>query len=315
MQRLPSLQTTVVPTHAPKVHVSLLVHALPSLQPLLLFANTQPVAGSHESVVQALPSLQVCVVPDWHALLAQASPIVHTLPSLHAALLAEFTQPEDALQVSLVQALPSSQSIPAPGTQLPAAQASPTVHTLPSLQVLLLFSVWQPVAALHESVVHGLPSSQFWFTPGAHTPPEQTSPIVHTLPSLHAAVLFAYTQPVSALQLSLVQPLLSLHAMTVPDWQLPPAQTSPLVHALLSSHVTVRFVCTQPADTSHESEVHGLLSLQFGVEPPGAQLLAAQMSPMVHALPSEQTLLFGVNAQPPTLLQLSVVHGLLSLHC
>ena len=212
MQRLPSLQTTVVPTHAPKVHVSLLVHALPSLQPLLLFANTQPVAGSHESVVQALPSLQVCVVPDWHALLAQASPIVHTLPSLHAALLAEFTQPEDALQVSLVQALPSSQSIPAPGTQLPAAQASPTVHTLPSLQVLLLFSVWQPVAALHESVVHGLPSSQFWFTPGA-------------------------------------------------------------------------------------------------------QLLAAQMSPMVHALPSEQTLLFGVNAQPPTLLQLSVVHGLLSLHC
>ena len=39
------------------------------------------------------------------------------------------------------------------------------------------------------------------------------------------------------------------------------------------------------------------------------------MSPSVHALPSEQALLLGVNAQPPTLLQLSVVHGLLSLHC
>ena len=103
--------------------------------------------------------------------------------------------------------------------------------------------------------------------------------------------------------------------MLAPDWQLPPPQTSPLVQALLSSQATVRLTWTQPAETSQESDVHGLLSLQFGAEAPAAQLPAEQMSPIVQALPSEQTLLFGVNAQPPTLLQLSVVHGLLSLHC
>lgn len=57
------MQTNAVPEHAPPAHVSDVVHALPSLQPSVLFGNAHPVAGLHESSVQMLPSLQVCVVP------------------------------------------------------------------------------------------------------------------------------------------------------------------------------------------------------------------------------------------------------------
>jgi hypothetical protein len=60
VQTLPSLQVSAgPPTHAPPEQTSPVVHAFPSLQELLLFVNTQPVAGLHVSVVQTLPSLQV----------------------------------------------------------------------------------------------------------------------------------------------------------------------------------------------------------------------------------------------------------------
>ncbi len=142
--------------------------------------------------------------------------------------------------------------------------------------------------------MHGLPSSQFCGVPAWQLPPEQKSPTVHLLPKLHEAVLLVYTQPLAGLQLSEVQPLPSLQVTAAPDWQLPPEQTSPLVQALLSSQFVVRFVWRQPATVSQISEVHGLLSLQLSAVPPGWQALDAQMSPMVHASPSEHVLVFAV---------------------
>ena len=98
-------------------------------------------------------------------------------------------------------------------------QTSPTVHALPSSQSFVLFvKTHNPFAALHESVVHTLPSLQTIAVP-VHTPPEQTSPVVHRLPSLQAAVLAVCTQPEAGLHESSVHGLLSLqstaHCVTV----------------------------------------------------------------------------------------------------
>jgi hypothetical protein len=43
---------------------------------------------------------------------------------------------------------------------VPPEQASPVVHALPSLQLAVLLLWTQPLAALHESSVQTLPSSQ-----------------------------------------------------------------------------------------------------------------------------------------------------------
>ena len=57
MQALPSLQLTLgPPLHPPPLHLSLLVHALPSLQLFELFENTHPFEALHESLVHPLPS-------------------------------------------------------------------------------------------------------------------------------------------------------------------------------------------------------------------------------------------------------------------
>jgi hypothetical protein len=314
VHKLPSLQVTWVPEHTPPAHLSPLVHALPSLQLIVLLVKTQPLTVLHASLVQMLPSLHVWVAPAWQDLLAHVSPMVQTLPSLQDALLAVLVQPLVTLQASLVQPLPSSQLMLAPGLQMPPAHVSPSVQTLPSLQLAVVFAATQPVLALHESVVHGLPSLQFCSAPAWQAPFAHVSPTVQTLPSVHAALLLLNTQPVATLQLSLVQPLASLQLTSEPDWQLPPAQTSPLVQALPSSHALVRLLCTQPDVVSHVSAVHGLLSLQLGALLPAWQALLAQTSPSVQALPSEQLLLLALKTQPPTLLQLSVVHGLLSSH-
>jgi hypothetical protein len=58
------------------------------------------------------------------------------------------------------QLVPGSQEIGVPGTQVPPEQLSPTVHMLPSSQPAVLLSWTQPLAALHESSVQTLPSSQ-----------------------------------------------------------------------------------------------------------------------------------------------------------
>jgi hypothetical protein len=90
------------------------------------------------------------------------------------------------------------------------------VHALPSLHDAVLFAFTQPVAGLHESSVQPLLSSQFGAAPPTHAPSAHVSFVVHALPSLHDAVLFAFTQPVAGLHESSVQPLLSSQLIALP---------------------------------------------------------------------------------------------------
>jgi hypothetical protein len=154
------------PWHVPPPQVSPVVHALPSSHGAVLFVATQPLAGSHESSVQGLPSSQTTAVPGWHDPPPQASPVVHALPSSHGLVLLVKTQPDAGLQVSVVQALLSLQTTGTPGRQAPPPQVSPVVQALPSLHGLVLLVKTQPVAGLQVSVVHALLSLQTVAAPG-----------------------------------------------------------------------------------------------------------------------------------------------------
>src|SRR5437870_9804792 len=81
------------PTHVPPEHVSLVVQALPSSHGAVLGACTQPVAGSHESMVQTFPSSQLRAGPPVHRPFEQASPVVQALPSSQAKVFAACTHP------------------------------------------------------------------------------------------------------------------------------------------------------------------------------------------------------------------------------
>ncbi|MEE9471062.1 MAG: hypothetical protein V3W32_05030, partial [Gemmatimonadota bacterium] len=68
VQTLPSSQFGAAPpTQAPAEQVSAVVQASPSSHEAVLLAVTQPVAGSHESVVQTLPSSQFGAAPPTQA--------------------------------------------------------------------------------------------------------------------------------------------------------------------------------------------------------------------------------------------------------
>src|SRR5262249_48637522 len=68
-------------THTPLVQTSL-VQATPSLHGAVLLVKTQPVAASHESSVQGLPSLHASGVPTVQLPLWQVSTPLQALPSL-----------------------------------------------------------------------------------------------------------------------------------------------------------------------------------------------------------------------------------------
>jgi len=87
VQPLLSSQVTPLPLHAPPLQVSPLVQALLSVQGALLLANTQPLAGLQLSLVHTLLSLHGRGAPPWHCPPEQASPLVHALLSLQAAVL------------------------------------------------------------------------------------------------------------------------------------------------------------------------------------------------------------------------------------
>jgi hypothetical protein len=92
------------------------------------------------------------------------------------------------------------------------------------------------------------------------------SPVVHTLPSLHGLLLPVCAQPVTGWQVSVVHTLPSSQEIGSPT-QVPAEQRSPVVQTLLSLHVLVSlFTYWQPRTGSHESSVHGLLSLQITVQ-------------------------------------------------
>ena len=76
-----------------------------------------------------------------------------------------------------------------PAWQVPAEQTSPVVQALLSSHAFVLFVATQPVAGLHESVVHELPSSHETAVPAWHVPAAQTSPVVQAFPSLHEMAL------------------------------------------------------------------------------------------------------------------------------
>ena len=107
--------------------------------------------------------------------------------------------------------------------------------------------------------------------------------------------------------------LLSLQLVAVPPRHVPPEQASPVVQAFPSSQLAVLLtVSHSPVDGLQESSVQPLPSLQT-VGVPATQLPPEQVSPVVHAFPSLHEAVLLACWQPVAGLQLSSVHGLLSL--
>ena len=90
------------------------------------------------------------------------------------------------------------------------------MQALLSSQGLVLFVKTQPVAGLHESVVHTLLSLHRRAAPAWQMPPPQVSPVVQALLSSQAFALLVKTHPVNGLQLSVVQTLASSQTIAGP---------------------------------------------------------------------------------------------------
>ncbi len=305
-----------VGTQLPPEHVSPVVQGSPSVQAMVLSWWKQPVVSSQASAVQNLLSSQFSAGPPMQLVLAQVSFVVHLLPSSHAAVLGKWTQPEPSKHESLVQTLPSSQPSTLP-EQMPPEHVSLMLHTWPSLHALpLSLAKTQPSVLVGSqlSAVQSLLSLHGFGVAPTQLPPPQMSPNVHAFLSSHSLVLFVKTQPVAGTQVSVVQTLSSVHGGMVAPLQTPWPHASSLVQALLSVQVPVTFVCTQPLAGLQLSDVQTLLSSQLS----GLVMHApvTQVSPVVHASPSLHVAPSSlVYWQPPVLSQISVVHGLLSLHC
>ena len=235
---------------------------------------------------------------------------MHTLASLHCALLLAWAQPLPGEQLSSVQTLPSSQLMALPAPHLPPSQVSPSVHRLLSVQTALLVMWPQPAILSQLSSVQGLPSSQLATLPGTQAPALQTSPTVHTVPSSQGTVLFVDVHaPVTGLQFSVVQGFLSSQVLGPLGVQTPTLQISPTVQLLLSSHLAVLKPCSQPAIASQLSSVHGLPSSQL-IGLPALHKPLAHTSPLLQTVPSSQGSVLLVKMQPDFTSQLSVVHNL-----
>lgn len=301
--------TAVAPVHKEPAQCSPSVHALLSVQAAAFPKCTQaPV--SHASSVQGLPSLQLGVNPCTHAPRRQASPKVQESPSLQVApsALTE-AQPDVGAHVSVVQGLPSLQGVVEAPTHPPPAQCSPMVQALPSVQSVSFGTCKQsPRAQL--SFVHTLKSSQGNGAPLTQTAPAHASPNVHGLLSLHAAAsAFVQRQPDVVSQLSTVQGLASSQDAALAPTHAPPAQCSPVVHALLSVHAAATGRCTHLPAT-HASLVQGFSSSQSGYAPL-TQIPPLHKSPKVHGSLSAQGCPSAfVEAQPVSVSHVSVVHGL-----
>jgi hypothetical protein len=172
----------------------------------------------------------------------------------------------------------------------PVALQESIVQGLPSSQ----FSggpLWQtPVAGLHDSVVQAFPSSQFSGVP-VQAPPMHRSELVHWFPSLHESLLFKWVQVPVASQLSEVQ-------------------------GLPSSQLLFRWM-QAPVAGMHASFVQALPSSQFIGVPThrGPEPVTVQRSLVVHALPSSQGRVSGApGTQIPELQWSNMVQGFPSSH-
>ncbi len=252
--------------------------------------------------------MQTISLPPVHVPVWQVSDVVHESPS---------SQPVPLLALGFEHVpLPASQT-PAwwhwslalqttgvPPTQLPPLHTSTVVHGLLSLQLVVLSECVQPVSGSQPSLVHKLLSSQEILLP-LQDPLAQTSLLVQALPSSHAPVLrLLCRQPWIGLHVSPVQTLLSSHGMLV--GALP---QTPAVHLLAPCHTPALqvastqtlpspiAVCLQPPLLSQPSSVQGLLSSQLGPPVP-LQVPPAQVSLVLHELPSSQAMVLLTLLQP-----------------
>lgn len=166
----------------------------------------QPTRASHESSVQALPSLQFLGV------LAQPVKALHessvqTLLSSQETLV--FLHPLWTSQLSSVQRLLSSQEM-VEKTHLPRLSHESRVQALASSHL----GVWtQPLITSQESTVQALPSSQFT---GVNTQPVVLlqEPVLHKSDK-REQVLIVFIQPELGMHMSSVQTFLSSHESKV----------------------------------------------------------------------------------------------------
>ncbi len=263
MQNSADLHSLPLPeTHLPTAQASPTVQRFSSSQAKpSKFVTVQPVAGSQLSLVQSSASSQTMALPIHNPPL-QASPVVHTLLSVHtvsSAIAGCRHSPVFESQLSLVQGFLSSQSSFSPGTHLPPTQRSTSVQPSPSVQPTVLMVLEQPVATSQASSVHGFLSSQLTVAP-AHSPTAQVSFSVHLLLSLQPKTLFTLTQPDFLSQLSSVHTLASSQTMAAPA-QLPKVQMSSFVQAELSSQALVFWAWAQ-ALPSQLSSVQAFKSSQ-----------------------------------------------------
>jgi hypothetical protein len=161
---LPSLQSSALPgRQTPAWHVSTPLQTLESGHGVLFVTGvcTQPVFGSHVSIVQGLLSSQLPGIPGMQMPFRHCSAPLQRFASGHG-------EPFGA--ATLLQ----------PVVELHAS----TVHGLLSLQA----ARWtQPSVVPHASIVHALPSLQTTGVPGTQAPPEQWSLAVQALLSLHGS--------------------------------------------------------------------------------------------------------------------------------
>lgn len=215
---MPSSQLSVVPAlHVPAiVQVSKPLHAFESEHDAPGVAMfVQPAVGSQASAVHAWLSLQFNVEPGMQEPSElQVSAPLHTLPSVHdAPTFGAATQPVAGLQESVVHVLLSSQVSATPATHVPAEQNSAPSHRSESAQDgPVSGATVQPVAGLHASSVHELPSLQVIGVVVQPTPTVQAS-VVHALPSVQTSGVPGMQVP---LQISTpLQGSLSVHCAAV----------------------------------------------------------------------------------------------------
>jgi hypothetical protein len=170
---------------------------------------------------------------------------------------------------------------------------------------------------LQLSSVQTFPSLQFGAGPPTQLPPLQVSLVVHALPSLHGALLLAWTHPMEGLQLSSVHTLLSSQftGSLTHAWL---TQRSLVVHWSVSAQSAFVLqqlgtaACWHPVGETQESVVQALPSLQLAGGP-ATQLPPLQVSLVVQASPSSHGALLLVWTHPVAGLQLSSVQTFPSL--
>lgn len=165
--------------------------------------------------VHSFPSSQSRSSPrHWPA--RQASLMVQMSLSSHDLTLGMNTHPLLGVQLSSVQGLASSHTVPPVGVHAPLAQMSPLVHALSSSHAEPSGTVWvrqSPVRESHPAFkVQGLSSSGQDLSTPVQTPLEQISPSVQGFPSTHPSPSAegGKTQPTSGSQSLNVQGLSSL---------------------------------------------------------------------------------------------------------